>query len=155
MGYSPDTTKAMPLCSAPRRRRNQEAAGIRCVTLTGMPDKSRSTRLKPPACTSKSAALSAASLFPSQRTQRKRENSSPAACAVSGSKVPRASTSAPHSPRCKVKRRREYNKLVRPEETAPEISVSAARGMPPLRSIASTPLKTGGSSCRGERKGSG
>ena len=84
-----------------------------------------------PAWASRSAALSACSTLPPQRTHRTCESRTPAAAALSGSNAFSASINAQNS--CPEDAPATRNRAATSaEEAGPAISVSAPRGIPPL-----------------------
>ena len=91
--------RAVPVSSAARRRRNQEVIEIRRTAASATSARSKTINPKPPPCSSKSAALRAASAWPWQLIQSSCSRRRPASAADSGSKVPPASIQAQHSPR--------------------------------------------------------
>ena len=131
-GSRSTATSTVGVCSTARRSRNQEVREMRRAVSGGVSPRSIATSPKPPPCTSRSAALSAFSALPPQRTQSRRSSRTPAAAAEAGSKASAASTSAQTSSRAVACARMETSRLVRPLEAGPQISVRPPRGRPPV-----------------------
>src|ERR1700676_5079114 len=159
------------VCSTARRKRNHVVNGMRRAVCGGRSPRSRAIRPKPPLSSNKSVARKSCSkrcsgscesdlkkfLFSvsepvlrveffcgvssPHRTHSNRSNSIPASATHWGSRASPASTTAQHSPRPVAAASADSNKVVRPEEAGPQISVKHPRGSPPVSaSIAAMPL---------------
>ena len=124
--------------STARRNRNHDVSEIRRAEAGGVSPRSRMASPNPPPWISKSAAFKACSVLWPHRTHSRRFSSTPAAAAEAGSKASSASTSAQVSCRAVAAARIDSNRLVRPDEAGPTISVRQPRG----RSISAIPLGT-------------
>jgi len=134
--------------STARRKRNHVVSGMRLAACGGRSPRSSAINPKPPLSSNRSATRRSCSrhfcgeLSP-QRTHKSRSNSTPAAAADCGSRASLASTTAQNSPRRVAAASAANNKVVRPEEAGPQISVRHARGRPPVSaSMAAMPLGT-------------
>ena len=125
------TTRAVGVFSTARRNRYHDASEMRRAVSGAMSPRSIATKPNPPAWSNRSVALRACSALPPQRIHSKRSSPTPAAAADVGSNASLASTMAQNSSRSVACANREKMRLVRPEETAPKMSVTDPRGMPP------------------------
>ncbi len=130
-GARSTTTSVVGVFSTARRSLYQDASEMRRTVSGAISPRSIATRPNPPACNSRSVALSACSAFPPQRIHSSRLSATPAATADTGSNVSLASTNAQNSSRAIPSEIKENKRLVRPDEAGPKISVTQPRGMPP------------------------
>src|SRR6266566_2514632 len=146
------TTSVVGVFSIDRRKRNHHDVIIRRVNFAATSARLSATRPKPPLCSKRSVALKARSRLPLQRTHNKRSKSTRAFAADEGSKVSLQSIRAHVSSFSVAKASAESNKLVRPDDAAPWISVIAPRGNPFKRaSISGTPVGTISPGCFSRR----
>src|SRR2546430_14655133 len=140
-GTGVTTIGAVGLFPRARRKRTHHDEIIRRAVLGGTSARLSATRPKPPLCSKRSVALKARSRLPLQRTHNKRSKSTRAFAADEGSKVSLQSIRAHVSSFSVAKASAESNKLIRPDDAAPWISVIAPRGNPFKRaSISGTPV---------------
>jgi len=146
------TMRAVGVFSNERRKRNHHDEIIRRAFLDGTSARLSATRPKPPPCSKRSVALKARSRLLLHRTHKRRSKSTRALAPDVGSKVSLQSIRA-HVSSCPVaKARAESNKLVRPDDAAPWISVIAPRGNPfKTASISETPVGTISPGCFSRR----
>src|SRR5712675_810757 len=137
------TTRTVGVFSIARLNRNHHEVIIRRVHFAATSARLSAIRPKPPLCNKRSVALKARSRLPLQRTHNNRSQSTRAEAADERSKVSLVSTSAQVSS-CRVATARaESNRVVRPDDVVPWISVIAPRGNPFKRaSISSIPVGT-------------
>jgi hypothetical protein len=131
LGARSTTTSAVGVFSTARRSLYHDASEMRRAVAGAMSPRSIATRPNPPACNSRSVALSACSALPPQRIHSSRVNATPAAAADVGSNASLASTRAQNSSRAVASEIKENKRLVRPDEAGPKISVTHPRGTPP------------------------
>ena len=147
-GTGVTTTSAVGVFSIARRKRNHHDVIIRRVYFAATSARLSATKPKPPLCSKRSVALKARSTLPLQRTHNKRSQSTRALVADERSKVSLVSTRAQVSSCVVATARAESNKLVRPDDAVPWISVIAPRGNPFKRaSISPTPVGTISAGC--------
>ena len=127
------TSTDVPWRSAPCLSRTQ--ADVGAGTRGRSSPRSSATTAKPPALTTRSAALSASP--GAQRIHSRRGRGTPAAAAARGSSAPPVSTSAAASPAPAARASAASITDVRPDDRRPAISLSAARGHPPPSSASS------------------
>src|ERR1700691_358540 len=150
MGCRSTASSTVGVCSTARRKRNQVVNGMRRAAGSGRSPRSRAINPKPPLSSSRSEArrtcsrrCSAGHEFSPQRPHSNRSHSTLAAATDCGSRASLASTSAQNSPRRVAAASAASNKVVRPEEAGPQISVRQPRGRPPVSaSMAAIPLET-------------
>ena len=151
-GTGVTTISAVGVLSIARRKRNHHDEIIRRVYFGAISARLSATKPKPPLCSKRSVALKARSKLPLQRTHNKRSQSTRALVADERSKVSLASTSAQVSSCVVATARTESNKLVRPDDAVPWISVIAPRGRPSkCASISQTPVGTISAGCFSRR----
>ena len=161
IGVAARSSRATSVPSTTRCNRSHVDRGIRVSACRGASMRSSTTivhtpdcatRLKaliarssvrsssvPGPCTLRSPGIQAGSRMPLvldkawPRTHSRRDNSTPAAAAGSGSKRSKVSMSATHSPRAVAAASAAHPRLVRPEDTGPCSSDICPRGRPPPR----------------------
>ena len=148
-----NTTNVVGVFSIDRRKRNHHDVIIRRVYFAATSARLSATKPKPPLCSKRSVALKARSTLPPQRTHNKRSPSTRALAADERSKVSLVSTSAQVSSCMVATASADSNKLVRPDDAVPWISVIDPRGNPSIRaSISPTPVGTISAGCFWRRK---
>lgn len=143
------TINAVRVDSTPRRNRYQVANGILWATRGERSPRSSAITPKPPAWIIQSAACNALSVGVSlgcgaaHFTQSNRLRSTPVDVADRGFSELFASMTAANSPLSVNCFSKEISNVVRPEESGPQISVRAPRGMPSqTASRAGIPIST-------------
>src|SRR6266568_1746273 len=146
------TINTVGVFSTARRKRNHHDEIMRRAVFAGTSPRLSAIKPNPPLCNKRSTALKARSRLWLQRNHNKRSKLMPALAADERSKLSLQSIKAQISS-CRVARARlDSNKLVRPDDGAPWISVIAPRGKPLKNSsISAIPVGRTSSRCLSRR----